>query len=327
MPYDVAKLWSQRDVEQSIQGWGATDYYSVTGTASELADTKNLLLASGLPKIGQSHPAQRDLRCGSLQAGPGLVERIVSARYQWLPNGLQGLPGGASDPLLEPPRISWAPIDRSESLPTDIHGQLITNSAADPVDPPPVFERRSRELRITRYEREYKPEIADYYEGAVNSNDMFAGGRKFPRGTVRILSIIPVEEYTPDATSIKIAYTFEVRTKFKVKPRNLIEAEPFRYWHADVGLRSFFVGGGKSPGDIYIKNADDTTTRIDTPVRLKDGAPYNIADFKVGSDAVAPMTKNDVFTGKSPPKRVTLNDTIYLGWEIYPYLNLLELGL
>jgi hypothetical protein len=324
MAYDVKKLWSQKDIEQSIEGWGATDYYSVTGTPTELNDEKNLLLASGLPRIGSSHSTNRTLRLYALQAGPGLAERIISARYQWLPNGLPT--NGDADPLTSKPAIRWSRVTRQETLPTDIHGSLITNSAGDPFDPGPQFERMSRLLEIERYERSYQPEIADQFEGTVNAVDMFAGGRRFPRGTILCISIVPSDAYQADAPSVRIVYTFEVRARFFGKPRNAVEAEPFRYWVADRGSRGYASASGGLV-DFYEKESDGTIgNQVSNDINLSRGAPIKLTQYFAGANQAAPVAVNKLPTSNAP-KYVTLNGVNYIGWEVYPYANLLRLGL
>lgn len=340
MAYSLSQLWSQKDAEQSFQGWGATEYFSIVGTPAELADTKNLLLTPGLPRLGQSHPANRDLRCATLQAGPGLAERVVSARYQWLPNGFP-TGGGNENLLAQSPTISWSRATREESLGADVYGNLITNSAGDPVDPPPTKTAYSRILEITRYEREYKPEVADRFENTTNAKEIIAGGRRFPAATVLCQSIYPAQEYTADATAILIRYTFEVRTRFwsdGTKPTKIDEF-PFRFWHADLGLRCFFgaTAATQRLGDVYGKIRGTTGTtdslgeRVDTPIRLGgNGVPADFNDYYVTDQSRAPTTKN-IFPAKDGPLKVeiktALGRTVFIGWRIYPGEDFLFLGL
>ena len=334
MPYDVSKLWSQKDIEQSIEGWGATEYYSVTGTPTELADNLNLLIAPGIPAIGQSHPTRRDLRVMSKQAGSGLAERIISVRYAWLPNGLPT--GGSSGNLLsQAPTISWSMATRLDSIGTDVYGNLITNSAGDVVDPPPTIQKYSRILEIQRYETEYRPEIADRFEGTTNSKDIIAGGRRFPAATVLCQTIFPVESYTPDADAILVSYRFEVRTLFfRANGGNPTSMDkfPFRFWHADMGLRSFYAVSGVPDrvGDIYGKNGTALGDQIDVPVRLENGKPMNSSDYLITSLGKEP-TVHGVFPKKDGPLIQTITtpigNTNFIGWRIYPGEDFQELGL
>lgn len=343
MAYDVKKLWTQKDNELTADGWGATEYYSVTGTLTEMADDKNLLLASGLPRLKQSHPTNRILQLYSLAAGPGLVERVITARYQWFPNGFPSQQ--TADPTTKKPVITWGPLDETVSRSYDIFGNLMTNSAGDLVEQLPQIAKGYRTLNIVRYERGWNPEIADRFEETINSVDMFAGGRRFPRGTMLCRRILPAESYEADANIIPVQYSFDVKTRFSGQSLTglgggttgqlagaikAVNAEPFRFWFPDRGVRSMYDGGGKVPGDLYLKIPVTSSTstpelqREDEPVLLRKGIPINSSKYYVTSQRKTPAANSQI---KKNVKVISVGDVDLIGYQIYESANFLELGL
>lgn len=323
MALTATKIWTQKEFTEELASMGGSEYYSVVGPIAELADNKKCVRAPGIPKKSQSHPVHRLLKAVALDAGPGLAERIVTVRYQWNPPA--PTTGNAGGTQTNQVRISWGEERRSISVERDQSGNLITNSAGDVVDPPPTEDLLGYTCRIVRWEQKFDIVQAYKFTGKVNSADMFAGGVKFPAGTVRMVSILPEGEYTPDQKPIPIVYTLAIRSPLAGEDNDFAKF-PYLYWMADIGIRSHYEGGGTKLGDLYWKDGTVVGDRVDQPIPLYNGAPIRPADFLVTSLGKAPTTKNRLPT-RGRPKYIRVGDVYWIGWDTIPKANLLELGL
>jgi hypothetical protein len=325
MAYDVTLLWSQKDATQERNGWGATRYFSVIGTPTELLDDRGVVSAPGIPQKNESHPNFRDLRVSSKSAGPGLTERIVSVRYQWMPAG--GDPDvGEDDPLNQTPTVTWSIAQRTESIDRDIYGSPLANSAGDAFDSLPQVNRFGLALTIVRWESFYDVFKARAFFERVNKDLIVAGGVQFLPRTMLCTGIIPADTFKVGQSPIPISYSFEIRSTQSNQQPASIAGRPFAWWVADMGLRSF-ASGRRNPYDLY--RSTDKTQQVTAAVRLNgSGAPMQPDEFVVRTSTTttaAPV--NSVSPLPPSVQKVNAGNAWYLGYDIYEEADFLQLGL
>lgn len=329
MPLSATEIWSEKETTQEQQGWGATRYYSVIGTTTELLDEAAVVRCPGVPALGESHPNFRDLRVVNKSAGPGLAERKVSVRYQWMPEGWSENTGN-DDPLARPVVVQWGQGRISEPRSWDIYGNPIANSAGDVFDELPNVDRLVLTLRITRWERSFNLFLVNGYVNKINSAAMPAGPYTFAPGQVLCTFIGPAAEFEAGAQSIQMAYEFEIRSISAAASGNdlpeLVRANPFKWWTVDRGTRSFYDGGGSKIGDLYY--ADDRTEKVSDAVNLNgQGAPYVAADYVVTSSGDAPANRTTYFPQLVSRVEFKSQGCWLLGFDLFRAANLLDLGL
>jgi hypothetical protein len=325
MAYNVTELWSQKDTTQERNGWGATRYFSVIGTTAELLDGRGVVEAQGIPQRNESHPNFRDLRVSSKSAGPGLTERIVSVRYQWMPAG--GDPDvGEDDPLNQTPTVTWSIAQRTESIDRDIYGSPLANSAGDAFDSLPQVNRFGLALTIVRWESFYDVFKARAFFERVNKDLIVAGGVQFLPRTMLCTGIIPADTFKVGQSPIPISYSFEIRSTQSNQQPASIAGRPFAWWVADMGLRSF-ASGKKSPLDL--RRTNDPSNLINAAVRFNGtGIPMDTAEFCVVSTGGTPSTPIANPTPLSTKvQKVNAGNAWYLGYDIYEEADFLQLGL
>lgn len=340
MGYDVRKFWSQKDFTiDALQGFGSTEYYSVTAdTAAELADDRAVADATGsngeqVPPINASHPSNRDLRVAYKSVGPGLNERVVSVRYQYAQGGLVFAPN--DNPLTRKPRISWARVTTQEYVRRDIFNNPIANTAGDPFDPPPQITMASRMLTIRRHEQGYKPEISDRFENTVNSFEVVASGRRFPPGTIRVESIIPVGEYTDGAAVLEIEYQLEIKWRLFTPPGTQlteIDRNPFYFWTFDQGSRGWYSAGDTNnaslkTGLLYHTDETGKSDEAVTSAVPLDGRGKPVDPSVVVTINSKPPIEPRSPYGNTPPLLQKTSGVWMLGFAIYRPDDLLLLGL
>lgn len=328
MALNSTELWSQKGTTQEQNGWGDTRYFSVVGTTTELLDGKAVVNAPGVPAINQAHPNFRDLRVVNKSAGPGLAERIVSVRYQWMPNG--GVPGQNSENVFaQPPKISWGFSQRTELTDQDIHGNLICNSAGDVFSNLPSRTLFSLTLRVTRWERKFDVYKTRNYVNKVNSKPMIAGDVRFDPRSVLCTFIGPVEEFSAGANAVHMGYEFEIRpTGGSALPKE-VASRPFAYWTVDTGLRCY--NGEKktlgSPSDLYYD--DDEKKQVSQDVLFNgNGRPIDPSSFvvyKSDKTTVAPQAPPTTIKRSIDP--VVKPGAVFLGFDVYEEADLLQLKL
>ena len=323
-------MWSQGDAQEDQNSWGATHYYSVAGEPGEMLNDQAVVNAPGVPSKGSSHSNFRNLRVANKSAGPGLTERVVSVRYQWMPGGWTP---GDNDDSFSVTRISWSKGFVSEPWGYDVYGNPITNSAFDAVDNPPTNDKFYKEVTIRRMESKYDLLRLTPFEGKVSSRDMVAGGVIFKAGTVMCVDIAPAEEYSANATAISMSYTLRFYPTSPSIVGNVIPAQmrndPFRYWIIDTGLRGFYADGAsgrpaKVIGDFYYLTGEP----VSSSVRMNGaGAPY-----ETGAYLVTSQRKTAVENPKPLPKQVVVVPlpsigAVALGYQNRETADLLQLGL
>jgi hypothetical protein len=318
MAYSVSELWSNRSSETSYNGMTAARYFSVTGTVTEMSKDRNVESAPGIPRVGQSHTKDKSLKVASVNAGGGLVERIVTVSYAWFPNG-QPSTGGSPSPLSQAPKISWSRIMRSVSKTHDITGNPIVNSAGYFFEPAYQADVTSYLIEITRYEPRFDFAKAIRFEGKVSNGAVVSGGVVFPAHCLKCISIMPAEEFSANSTTILMRYTLEARLPRSAKGKtSLLELQPFRHWVADVGV-------AVREGPLFYATGaalDEVGEPVNDPVPLKNGNPIETGFLL--SDGSAPASKD--YTPKTAIK-VTINGVDWIGYEVDPIADLLDLRL
>jgi hypothetical protein len=323
MAYNVTEMWSSRSDETSYTGMTSARYFSVTGTLPEMADAKNVERAPGIPRLGQSHQKDRSLKVASVQAGPGLTERIVTASYQWFPNGFPN--GGTPSPLSTIPIIQWSRASRSVSQTHDIYGSPIANSAGKLFDPAYQRDMNSYIVEILKYEAKFDFTKAARFEGRVSSTEMVSGGVKFPAGTIKCLSIMPAEPFASNASIVRMSYQLEIRIPRgtpRTKP-TLIELHPFRHWLADQGTS---VAAGPLYNIVGTATVGDPVTE---PVLLSHGAPVESGLYLLAPNGTGAAGTSPASNDKLPKNvlRTKIAGVDWLGYAVDPSGDLLELRL
>lgn len=285
MALSATELWSQKETTQEANTWGAARYFSVIGTTTELLDELAVVNCPGTPAIGSSHPRFRDLRVVNKSAGPGLAERTLTVRYQWMPQGWNPKDSN-TDPLSRVPRITWGTGFTTEPWLFDVYGNPITNSAFDALANPPQKEKYFKTLRITRWERNYDIRLATMFEGKINAKDIVSGNVTFRARTVKCTAIAPVSEYGADESPLQIAYDFQLFSTAPTTTGNRllpweIARDPFKHWFLDSGLRGYSGASGANPGDFTYESSGE---RVSDEILLNGyGAPMEPSKYQVNA--------------------------------------------
>ncbi len=143
----------------------------VMDAATDLAPA--VLVATGLPRVGNQHPTATNLRVESVnpQQDPDHPRVwVVRVRYA---NNVGSLDPPNDNPLLRPSQVSYDYIESEEPIYTDINGNAIASSAREPFDPPPTIDVLDPVVVIERNEADFNFAQAFDYTGAVNTDTFF----------------------------------------------------------------------------------------------------------------------------------------------------------
>jgi hypothetical protein len=201
----ATERWMDRRMTFNIQAnqWTATMGWDVVGFDG---DEQVAIAATGM-SVGQVHPRNSSLTCQTigLQGDQFSLGRVV-AQF-----AVQTITGG-TNPLTQPPVITWRPGQVSGAVDTDIYGNPIVNAAGTPFTPG-NRPFNVKFLTITRYEIFWQQSVSDTYSDSTNSDSVSFQGITYPPGQMKCHTICPDQPYSATgAPYVHIAYNFEIRT-------------------------------------------------------------------------------------------------------------------
>lgn len=243
---------------RTIDGWEATDYFQVSGVSSR----EEAIEAAGVPQVGDSHPFNSFLTCGSVQASDGPSIYQVVAAYSTL---FSELPTPAGDPLAEKPQIVYRQQVEYLESDRDINYNPILNTAGDIIVPAGQYPIIVERISIAQNEPFYDRAKAFEYIDAVNEDVVTFLGATFPAGTMRCIGIAPSEPFTADADYLTIVYDFEVRNNPAENPHQL--------WLRMSGRAGWYDDSGSIQRGPFCYESGDLVTS-DVLLRV-DGTPYD----------------------------------------------------
>ncbi len=316
----VTKKWS--DQEGGAELW--TDVYEVTEVETGLDAIAQVALGTGDASPGITlntpHPSNPILKAQAptfrTPRGPKYFE--VWVRYALPPSG----DWSSTNPLLDPPEISWRLTIVNEPIDRDIDGNVIIYSSREVPDPGPTDEVYLWALTITRNESFFNFIVANDFKNTVNQNSFTVrqpngGTIVFPGGVVRCNGIVPAETYKTTATYVKMAYSFEFKEFFPwvSTGSQTANTSPFQLYIANQGFRGFW-GAQKTPGPFVHSDG----SAIDSPIlTASTGVPLdNTYKVKAGDgdfqSAVANTTPPGA-TALAGPSSAGGDRATYLVWR------------
>jgi hypothetical protein len=279
MALNAIESWAGRRLRPSATGWTAERLWTVAGAASAM----EALTAAGLPTINSPHPQNSLMKCSDLDAstpeGPGLWE--VRATYSIAPGGGDHTDTNNVDAT---PRLRWGLTITSEEVDRDVDGNAITNSAREPIEPHPQREIYEWTLDYTRNEPFFNLPTATQFQNKINSVEVTILGLTFEIGTIKVAKILPAEEYTLNASFVKMVYSLSFRTYPDVLPVQFfksVDTSPHQLWRVDQGYNGWWKDGTTLKRARYV---DGDNKAVNTPVLLAgNGTPVNTS-FVLGED-------------------------------------------
>ena len=209
---NVKSEWSQAKAPISRGGGSSpTLSWSVLLNGDDPPETAAIIArqAPGIPRIGQRHPG--DPFAFARQVSPKPISPTlfrVTVQYQ-TPSGTSR-DGESTNPLDEPPGISWSFEQFMQQLDTDLAGNAIVNSAGDPFEPRIEVPISRPVLSYTRNEAAFRSGLAREFLGGVSgrsaiNSDCFFGWE--PK-TVKIRNMSATRQYAGDFSFDQVSYEF-----------------------------------------------------------------------------------------------------------------------
>lgn len=204
----VAEGYKPAEFSKSSADWPATRFFS-SNDATSAADAVN---ATGVPNIDDDHPDEPRTKCSSKaarQISPTYFE--ITVRYR-IPADGTSHGGPNDDPLNNAPIIRWDIGSETVQIDRDRDNNPILNSAGDPFDTGIFREETTIFFTYTRWERFFDLARALQFSNTVNSDAIVIRGvGGLSPGQIKCRTITPAEANTAGATSLAIAYSFELR--------------------------------------------------------------------------------------------------------------------
>lgn len=234
---------------------------SYTRTFDVLTDDRNTAQkevrdAAGVPRVGDVYPDDLGATATrvSVEQDPGIfLLWRVTVEYETV-TGNQNQAAEDEDPLNRPAELEWSFAQFTKVADQDIDGNMITNSAGDPFDPPPEIDDSRPVLRIARNEAGFSAATAVEFMDAVN-DDAFFGGQP---GQVKVANISAVRQFENGIPFWRVVYEFHFRR------------EGWSLQILDRGYR-ILVGGVPEPVVEDVKNpggGTETFQEVREPILL-----------------------------------------------------------
>lgn len=200
------------------------------------------------------------------------------------------LGGAANNPWLEPWHIEWDPDITLVTPQKDLDGMPFTNSATQPVSPPPQLEQARATLLIIRNEQHFNAATINKYAFACNSEPFFG----YAPGTVRCRPPRAVQMYRGTLKYFRARWVLEFGL---LKPKTIAE---------EVGmdiLRGIFGITEESYKDL---ESWEFLEYLDAGLCRLQNNPNNPESFNKPVPILAhgggnPITQPDLLDGKGQP--------------------------
>lgn len=310
MPDTVTIQFQGRQHSRGVNGWTASQTYSVIGVTTEYAAASALASASPPVTLNSAYPSNRWMKCDNISAtSVNPTMWTVTATYS-IPKSGGEHPGGTEDPEDQPWIYEYRPGLQTEAVDRDINGNPLVNSAGDP-PPPGAFNRdfTTLEIAITRNEPAVPTDKIQRYLDAYNRDTVdLAGLGSYDPYTIRCVYLGPASTFNSDALFIPIRYAFRY--------------DPDGYWHRfeDKGQNGWFDDGGNKQGVIVDGNGVAVTTD-----KLLDGTGKPLdATLKIGSQKAAPIA-NPNGTPSGATLDTTNPDVVYLKYRRYEAVDFADI--
>jgi hypothetical protein len=265
------------------------------------------------------------LRCDRIRVStikPGAYR--LTASFSIPDDGNEHSGAGAVDgnPLSAPVEFRWNTVKMSLPVERDADGNAIVVSSGRGVDPPTYKDFNAKELSVIRNEASFSIATALTYENTVNSGAW--GGAK--TGEVRCTEVVPINQYTANASYVRIAYRFLFLSEdiFGSEPHQLrlLDQDTMAY-----GLISTGGSSGSSKREL-VPLVNTNGEAVDYPVLLDGyGKPLdeNITYYVGNSVTDSPIFNRIKPTGAIVDQNGT--EGVFLRYKTYPYRNFMSLGL
>lgn len=267
----VNELTTDRSValEEKELKEGKPNGYSITYTRtfrvqvdSPSTSIKDVLYATGIPKLGKAHPDQDTAFCRNKRAEPegdGRQSFIVTCEYRC---GDDRYDEDIEDLTDKPPEITFGSVqytrvatlchkcsvgptgDHTNCTLTDVvtnPTQKITNSAAQLFEQPYTYDDFLTTITITRNLATFNPNDIYTYKNTVNANQMYIAGLSIGKRCARMRDFRASKKWDTDNDEY-----WEVTWEIEVDPRSFVVKL------IDQGVMKYVDGNY-----YYIKDADD----------------------------------------------------------------------
>ena len=178
-------------------------------------------------------------------------------------------------------RMNWVICEESVPWAYDVNGNLITNSAGDPPDPPNQKIVPFLRLVVRRLEASYAVLLAKSFLGTVNDRVLICpDGQQVDEKSMRCRTIAPESEYDPQRPLIWVRYEFDYYVS-----DNALYPSAWQVKNLDEGTRAFATIAGKRAPTSFVDGQNNPVT---SPIRLNGkGGPMDTSYTLFGG--VAPL--------------------------------------
>ena len=218
---DVIKTWSDDAASAQEQGREITVGYTVKVDREHTAEY--VRVSGQIPQRGDTHPESSGHICSDVtvtRKSPRLFEAIC--RYM-IDDSAPAGGGGAADPLMEPPVITWGHIESREAVSRDLFDEPIMNTCRERFEPSPTAPITDDTYSVARNEATYKSRNKAFYKNTINGN---AFGT-FAALTAWMVSIDATQQWRNGKSYFRVVYTIQHRADgWKLRLLN----QGFRYY-------------------------------------------------------------------------------------------------
>jgi hypothetical protein len=305
----ATERWSGNELVRNNGIWTATRVFDVTGTVTDAQS----VLVTGL-REGMPHPQNPALTLKSFDDKPrGPAMRVITAHYDMKQVDANSNPLYALPKILPEPALTNVAIDR------DSLGNPITNSVGDPVNPKAQIDVPTMVLGYTRAEPFYNIATHFNFAGRCNSDTVtIPGYGTFQPGTLKMLTIAPIEEYFVNALFVWIKYRIEVNPGIAQDADGYWDG--FKFIFQDVGSRAWYNNGTHLVlGNLVHDDGTEVQDTADVPLNGA-GLPLpvngNTAYYTVsGTNRAAPVAGSYMSLGTVAIDNTTNANAVMLKWR------------
>lgn len=229
---------------------GSYEYTRVFHVLSDSPDedVQTVLLASGLPAIGNVHPNDDRARCRRRRPSQQDDNRALwEVECEYSSRQTSVASSRATRPWNRKPRLSWSKYtSREDALTKDRSGTTIRNSAGDRFNPPLKWERHYPVLKITRYERTFSIYRIISYLDHVNSVALTICGISVGAGQALMTNVEGTQVEIDGVECWEVSYEIQFAEDWKVEFLD----QGFYYWTGGTkgsGIKAQVLDGENEP--------------------------------------------------------------------------------